>query len=164
VLPSRHPLGPIVRVEPAWDPPAARRWAALVLAGALGVLAVAVWLVPSAEGLGTHRQLGFPACSAITVTGYPCPSCGMTTAFSYTVRGRWVSAFHAQPAGFGLAVMTIGSAAVAVYTLATGRVVRLNLFRWRPGWLLAAFFLMLLLGWGYKIAVGLATGALPYGR
>lgn len=157
-----HPLGPVFRVVPAWEPAAARRWAALVLLAVSAVLGAAVWLKPSPAGLGTHRQLGFPACSAITLSGYPCPSCGMTTAFAYTVRGRWIAAFHAQPAGFGLALMAAGCGAMAVYTLRTGRVVRLNLFRWRPGWLLAAFFAMLILGWCYKLLTGLATGALPY--
>jgi hypothetical protein len=37
------------------------------------------------------------------VTGYRCPSCGMTTAFAWFVRGRFGRSWQANPAGSLLA-------------------------------------------------------------
>ena len=75
-------------------------WLALGLAS---VFAVAAWLEPSPKGFGTHTQLGLPPCQFAYVTGYRCPSCGMTTAFAWFVRGRLDRAFGANPAGSLLA-------------------------------------------------------------
>ena len=71
--------------------------------GLLGVFAVARWLEPSPQGFGTHTQLGLPPCQFALVTGRPCPSCGMTTAFAWFVRGRPVRSWGANPAGCVLA-------------------------------------------------------------
>ena len=35
--------------------------------------------------MGTHQQLGLPPCNFVTLTGYPCPACGMTTSFALLV-------------------------------------------------------------------------------
>src|SRR5262245_31491696 len=65
------------------------RWGLLAAAaGVIAVLALARWLEPSPLGYGTHRQLGLLPCSFRRITGYPCPSCGMTTAFAWFVRGQ----------------------------------------------------------------------------
>ncbi len=74
---------------------------ALVLGmlGILGLLGIASGLEPEPSGLGTHRQLGLPPCSFQVRTGQPCPTCGMTTAFAWMVRGRLWEAWRAQPAG-----------------------------------------------------------------
>jgi hypothetical protein len=69
----------------------------------LGVLGVARWLRPDPAGFGTHQQLGLPPCQFARLTGRPCPSCGMTTAFAWTVRGRFDRAWGANPAGALLA-------------------------------------------------------------
>lgn len=98
-----------------------RWWAALVLLSCLGLLGLAAWLKPDPRGYGTHEQFGSGPCGMIIVTGYPCPTCGMTTAFAHTVRGQWYRAFMAQPAGFVAALGTIAAAVVAVWALATGR-------------------------------------------
>ncbi len=141
---------------------AARWWALALLAGAGALLAVAVWLEPDPRGYGTHERLGSGPCGMLVVTGLPCPTCGMTTAFSHTVRGHWVRAFLAQPAGFLLALGTVGLAGVSLWTLVLGRWPR---FRW---WVISPYYvfmglLVLLVGaWAFKIAVGLANGTLPY--
>ncbi|MGE3821953.1 MAG: DUF2752 domain-containing protein, partial [Isosphaeraceae bacterium] len=58
------------------------RAALVVFASVLVVaFAVASWLEPDPSGFGTHRQLGLPPCHFAWVTGKPCPTCGMTTAF-----------------------------------------------------------------------------------
>lgn len=80
------------------------RAALLVLALALvAVLATAAALRPDPAGFGTHRQLGLPPCGFLAMTGRPCPSCGMTTAFAWAVRGRFDLAWQANPVGSVLA-------------------------------------------------------------
>ncbi|MBN2210670.1 MAG: DUF2752 domain-containing protein [Sedimentisphaerales bacterium] len=63
------------------------------------VMVLASFLQPDPRGLGTHEQLGFPECGFYERTGWPCPTCGMTTSFSYVSRGQIVKAFIVQPAG-----------------------------------------------------------------
>jgi len=125
------------------------------------VLATAAWLSPSPAGLGTHRQLGFPPCTLVAMTGYPCPTCGMTTAFAYTVRGRCLSAIAAQPAGFALALTTMAAAGLSLSVVVTGRSLRLNWYRIRPVWITAALLGFILLGWAAKVSVGMIRGTLP---
>ena len=70
------------------------------------LLSVAFILNPSREGVGTHRQLGLPECGWILAADVPCPTCGMTTAWSHTVRGEFPTAFMTQPLGLILAFIT----------------------------------------------------------
>ena len=65
---------------------------ALILGPCLAALAVSVWLAPRPAGFGTHRALGLPPCGFLAQTGYPCPSCGMTTAFAAMAHGHPVDA------------------------------------------------------------------------
>jgi hypothetical protein len=85
----------------------------LVVTGAGGVLlvllAVALWLPPSPLGLGTHRQLGLPPCTLLDWYGFRCPSCGMTTSWSYLMRGQFVSAVQANAGGAMLAAAALVS-------------------------------------------------------
>lgn len=69
---------------------------------AITLLSVAAWLQPASAGMGTHTQLGIPACSWPATIGLPCPSCGMTTAFALAADGRFFDSFRAQPIGFCL--------------------------------------------------------------
>ena len=76
------------------------RWAMVL--GAIGlaaVLGVARRLVPDPRGYGTHTQLGLYPCMFAQVTGYRCPSCGMTTSFAWFVRGRFERSWRANPVG-----------------------------------------------------------------
>lgn len=75
---------------------------ALALALVL-VMGLACRLRPDPRGLGTHTQLGLTPCTFLAATGRPCPSCGMTTAFAWTMRGRPDRAWSANPAGSLLA-------------------------------------------------------------
>jgi hypothetical protein len=79
---------------------ASTRWGMVLLAAGLAaVFLVARRLEPSSSGYGTHMQLGLPPCNFYWVTGLRCPSCGMTTAFAWIVRGRFDRAWQANPAG-----------------------------------------------------------------
>ena len=139
-----------------------RTAAGLVLLGCLAILSLAAWLKPDPHGFGTHAQLGTGPCGALVMTGYPCPTCGMTTAFAHTVRGQWLRAFWVQPAGFVLALGTIALGGVAGWTVLYGRWPRLRLRFVTPYRLFLGLLVLLLGGWAFKIVVGLAEGTLPY--
>ncbi|UCE58298.1 MAG: DUF2752 domain-containing protein [Phycisphaerales bacterium] len=161
---TRHPLGPMVYRVTAKRPAMARVIAALVLAGCLAILGVAAWLYPDPAGMGTHRQLGYPQCSLVTLVGLPCPTCGMTTAFAHTVRGELCRAFQAHPAGLVFALATVVTAAVSASALITAKVWAVNWYRVSPTWVALGVAAILVGGWVYKLAVGLMTGTLPLVR
>lgn len=71
------------------------------------VLAIAAWLTPSPNGYGTHTQLGLGSCTMLTITGWPCPMCGMTTTFSLMAHGRLLDALENQPFGVVLFSITV---------------------------------------------------------
>lgn len=143
VLHRETPVGPI-----GW---VVRLWAAAIAAACLAVLLVASGLQPSAAGVGTHLQLGLPPCSMMVQAGVPCPSCGMTTSFSYLVRGQVARAFDAQPAGALLAVLTGLVFWAGTYVVITGKAVH-RLLRPVPAWGWAAGVIMtVLVGWAWKV-------------
>lgn len=101
--------------QPIPPPTPGLKWyvrAPLVLGSILlfGLLATAVYLTPSSDGFGTHRQLGLAQCSFITFVGVRCPSCGMTTSWAHMVRGQIPSALRANVGGAFLAVLAMVSA------------------------------------------------------
>ena len=93
----------------------------IVGSGLLAMLAVATWLQPSPEGLGTHQQLGFPPCTFRVVFGVPCPSCGMTTSWSHLVRGDVGAALQANIGGTLLAGLAIALGPWALFSGIRGR-------------------------------------------
>lgn len=141
--------------------PAVERWAAAALALACAaVLGVALWLSPDPSGSGTHRQLNLPPCGFMVAMNMPCPSCGMTTAFSHAAHGNLVQSFLTQPLGALLALLTAATLVVCAYVACTGSMVGHALTsRMTPRWLLV---LGLCGGaaWIYKIL--LHRGFLPF--
>jgi hypothetical protein len=133
-----------------------------LLLSCCGVLALAAYLKPDPRGFGTHCQLGFGPCGVLIMTGYPCPTCGMTTAFAHAVRGHLLRAFLDQPAGLAMALGVMGGALVGAWTLARGRWPRIRLPFVTPYRVFFTLLVLLLASWAFKIVVGLATGALPY--
>jgi len=73
----------------------------------VGLLTTAAWLRPDPKGFGTHRQLGLGECTFMGFTGRPCPSCGMTTSWSNTLRGRWPTALRGNAGGTMLALASL---------------------------------------------------------
>ena len=71
--------------------------------GIVVVFGIAVWLKPDPRGFGTHQQLGMPPCTFRTLIGVNCPHCGLTTSFSWFVRGQFANSMKANPAGLTLA-------------------------------------------------------------
>jgi len=141
--------------------PRRRLYAALVLLACGAVLAVAAWLKPDPRGYGSHQQLGFGKCGMLITTGLPCPTCGMTTAFAYAVRGRIVSAFLAQPAGLVFALATVGCAIGAGWVLVVGRMPPVRVPIVTPYRLFFGLLVLLLGSWAFKIVLGLLNGTLP---
>lgn len=140
---------------------AGRAIASLVLLACIGILSLAAYLRPDARGYGTHQRLGLAPCGLLLQTGYPCPTCGMTTAFSYAVRGRFVSAFLAQPAGLVLAILTVVAGVGALWFLVAGRLPSRLCVEPSPHLLFWGMLLLMLGGWAFKLIVGLADGSLP---
>ncbi len=102
-------------------------WARLLLA-ALGValavpLVIACLLVPdpTGKGYGTHEQMGLPPCTFTQTVGIRCPSCGMTTSWTYLVRGRVDRAVMANSGGTLLAIIALVTAPWAIVTAVRGR-------------------------------------------
>jgi len=131
----------------------------VIAAAMAAVLVTAAWLTPAKEGMGTHEALGLPPCSLVVTSGLPCPTCGMTTAYAHAMRGQFVSAFIAQPMGLvlwaGTWLMAIYGALVAM----RGRGLWINWDRLAPR-LMLALGIGMMLGWGFKIAWGMAMGTI----
>jgi hypothetical protein len=93
---------------------------AMAASACLGVLMVAASLTPATEGVGTHMQLGLPPCGMMVATGYPCPSCGMTTAFALAANREPLQAFANQPFGAILVLVAAVGFWGGVHTLVFG--------------------------------------------
>ncbi len=128
---------------------------AVICAGTLGL---ATRLPPNARGFGTHEALGLYPCGFVLRTGLPCPTCGMTTAFSHMMHGQVGRAFIVQPAGallcFGTAVML----ALSVTAAWRGRMVNLRWAQIDPVRVSLCIGIVFLGSWGFKVAIGLLTG------
>jgi hypothetical protein len=87
----------------------------------LGLLAITALLKPSPLAHGTHEQLGLPPCTFWVLFGRPCPTCGMTTAWAYLMRGEWTAAAQANLGGMLLGVLALAAAPWLLGSAACGR-------------------------------------------
>lgn len=87
---------------------------AILGGGALALLLTAALLRPDPAGHGTHRQLGLPPCTLLLYTGFPCPSCGMTTSWSHLMHGDLSAAVRAN---FGGTLLAVCAGLFGVWTL-----------------------------------------------
>lgn len=90
-------------------------------AGCLAVLVTAARLTPSPHGVGSHRGLGLQSCALLDRTGLPCPSCGMTTSFTWFARGNLAASAYVQPMGALLAAAAACTVWGGAYVALTGR-------------------------------------------
>jgi hypothetical protein len=120
------------------------------------VLGIALSLTPDPAGMGTHRQLGLGGCAILTMTGFPCPMCGMTTTFTHLAHLHLIEGTINQPFGLFLFLATVLGAVVGFLDLVKPA------SRWRRvlGWVdrretaLAVFLLSGMgLGWIYKVVM-----------
>ncbi len=132
---------------------------AVVLALAVAAMVVAGMLRPDLRGVGTHEQLSLPVCSFAARTGWPCPTCGLTTSLAAMAHGNVGLAFRAQPFGVVVFMVLVAAALAGGVELLSAWPI---LGRVRPRlWWVAAAVGGVLLGWVVKLAVGWGTGELP---
>ena len=117
------------------------------------------WRLSPRESFGTHEQLNIPPCSVLVQTGYPCPTCGLTTSISAMTHGRWKTAFLAQPFGVVLFCAMLFFFGAGLAEAASGRSVLGSLGRLR--WWVLAMASGFFAGWGAKILFGTLSGELP---
>jgi hypothetical protein len=119
--------------------------------GCFGLLLTAARLTPSATGVGSHRGLGLASCQMLDRTGVPCPSCGMTTSFTWFARGHVAASAYVQPMGMLLAAMAACGVWVGGYVAWTGRPVHRLVYTLPTRGLLIALLALGIAGWGWKI-------------
>ena len=138
-------------------------WVRGTLAGlAVGltiVFAIALWLDPyetdgSARRMETHRQLGLPPCTFYSVTGMPCPSCGMTTSFALLVRGDVGNSLRANAVGTLLALFGMVLIPWSVTAALTGRTPFVRSLERAVAGSVLVFLGLMLLRWAVVIGTG----------
>src|SRR5215470_4660426 len=88
----------------------------LVIAGlSSALLLIARLLPPSANGYGTHRQLGLPPCAFLHFTGIPCPGCGLTTSVAHAARLHFYESVITQPFGLVVFISAALSLPLSIY-------------------------------------------------
>jgi hypothetical protein len=127
-----------------------------IAAGCMLLMVVAASLTPSHRGVATHRALGLPECEFMHRTGIPCPSCGMTTSFSWFVRGNIAASLYVQPMGTVLAAIACGAIWVGLYIAITGRPVYRLLGLTSGRYLYMPLLVFALMAWGWKIMIHLS--------
>lgn len=109
-------------------------------AGIIALFVLCSNLSPDPRGLGTHEQLGLPPCGLQSLFGTPCPSCGMTTAWTLFSHGQWLRSAQVNLGGFLMALLAIPTCGSLLMASIQGR------WRtWQPRPLLiTGLFLMIL--------------------
>jgi len=95
-------------------------------------------------------------CTFLSLTGYPCPFCGLTRSFWAIAHGDWAFAVHDAPVACLVYLATALLFAWHSTALITGLRVRSSLFRLLKSpiavWLMVT---MVALNWAYRLASGL---------
>jgi Protein of unknown function (DUF2752) len=143
------------RLEPMRIGTWGRFVAGLISASCLAVMLTAAILSPSPSGTGTHLQLGMQPCQFLQRTGIPCPSCGMTTSFSWFARGNFVASFYIQPMGTVLAVLAVGAFWLGLYEAATGRAAHRLIARVPSWYYVTPLLAWAVIAWAWKIFIHL---------
>jgi hypothetical protein len=122
------------------------------------VFITAAMLTPDPHGHGTHQQLGLPPCGFLVFTGYPCPGCGLTTAFSHMIRLQVLGAWHANPFGIVLFLGTAAFIPFAALGFVRGWSVVAALDRIHAEKFAIAFAGLSLLSWLSRVALQYCAG------
>jgi hypothetical protein len=127
-------------------------WYFSIAGSSAAILLIGRLLRPSAEGVGTHQQLGLPPCAFLHLTGIPCPSCGLTTSVAHAAHLHFTQSIVTQPFGFIVFVFALLSIPFSIYFI--NRRIPLSALADLPGRKFAAGLMLalFLLSWFYKIA------------
>ena len=104
-------------------------------------------------------RIPYVICTFLRLTGYPCPSCGLTRGFVAMAHGQWLAVLHTCPLAGLLYAATALIFAVNTAALLCG--VRLTPGRWLKwrarAWVvfLCFFGLLILLNWVYRLMHGM---------
>jgi hypothetical protein len=132
------------------------RIAALLIAlGCLTPLLIAAALRPSPDGYGSHTAMGLPPCRFMQLYGLPCPSCGMTTSWTWFARGNLEASFYVQPMGTVLAILAACVFWAGLYIAITGRPVYRLLRVLSSRYYFVPLLSFAILAWGWKIFIHL---------
>jgi hypothetical protein len=141
------------RYEPMKLPLSGRAAAMAVALACLAVFVTASRLAPDPSGMGTHTQLNMPECTFYRTTGMPCPSCGMTTSFTWFFHGNFLASLYVQPMGALLAVMAVIAFWTGIYIALTGQPVY-RLVRLFPGrYFVFSLIALGIAAWAWKIFI-----------
>lgn len=99
------------------------------------------------RSMATHMQLGLPPCNMVELTGKPCPSCGMTTAFSLLTHGDVVNSLKANWVGTILAVYWFALIPWAIVSAVRGKLLWVRSGDWLMTISVIAFLVLVLGRW-----------------
>jgi hypothetical protein len=129
----------------------------MIALGLVGVFGVAIALDPYQEGkvwlAETHRQLGLPPCTFKYMTGYPCPSCGMTSSFALAIRGDFWNSLRANFVGTLLALGALVFIPWAVVSAGKARLLGISNFESVLVRSVLVFFILMFARWGVVLAL-----------
>lgn len=131
----RHPAVRILHPIPKSGPVRVLSWNERLQMGCaaaclIAILALAAWLRPDPNGMGTHTQLGLPPCTMSSLTGLRCPGCGMTTSWALVMDGDFETAIGTNLGGTLLCLLSMISAPWLLAMAISGQRSRGNWFPW----------------------------------
>jgi hypothetical protein len=128
------------------------------------VLGVALRLDPTKGGRNwtqaTHTQLGLAPCQFFVLTGMPCPSCGMTTSFTWLVHGNPVNSMRANWVGTMLATFCLLFIPWSVASVIRKRALFIDSIEIVLARLIMVFLWLLVIRWGVVILLMWHNGLL----
>ncbi len=95
----------------------------------------------------THLKLGLPPCQFRALTGVPCPSCGMTTSFTWLMHGDLRNSLRANAVGTVLAVFCLALIPWSLACALRGRPFFVVSFDRAVTWVVIIFLVLLLTRW-----------------
>jgi hypothetical protein len=101
----------------------------------------------TARTMETHRQLGLPPCTFKTMTGVPCPSCGMTTSFALLIRGDVWNSMRANCVGTLLASFCLLLIPWSLVSVCLGRPLFIRSIENVLVWIVVGFLALMMLRW-----------------
>jgi hypothetical protein len=139
------------RTQPLRAALSQRLFSAFIAIACLAVLSMGAWINPSADGHGTHTQLGLKPCIWAVTLDAPCMTCGMTTSFAHAGEGHWITSFLTQPMGSLLVLITtVVFWGALVQTVSGARIGTMIQPALRPR-VFIMLGVLLLAAWGYKV-------------